>query len=260
MQIRELIAAIEKIANPAWQADWDKSGFQVISTRSEIHHVCVCLDPLPAAIELALDKDADFILCHHPLALKPKLPNQLDNYYKTLALVIRANVPLYAAHTSLDVNLAGPAGWLARALGLEHMEPLEPLPGFENMLGYGVAGDLPAPMPFAKLIESMLELLSLDCAFITGPEPDQQCRRIAYCGGSGASLIKAAAHCGAGLYITGDIKYHAALDAEIPVLDAGHHSLEEEMMHQMAELLAERLPETKIEFLPSASPFRMACK
>jgi putative NIF3 family GTP cyclohydrolase 1 type 2 len=49
------------------------------------------------------------------------------------------------------------------------------------------------------------------------------------CAGSGASLLGAAAGAGAELYITGDMKYHDARDAEaagINVLDVGHFAPE----------------------------------
>ena len=61
---------------------------------------------------------------------------------------------------------------------------------------------------------------------------------------------------GADLYITGDVKYHAALDCRGCLLDVGHHSLEEEMMHEMQKLLAKRLEGVDTVFIPSSSPFR----
>lgn len=256
MLVKSVISAIEQIADPSWQAVWDKSGLQVASTRTEIGHICVCLDPLPASLEKALQSGADFILSHHPLSLKPELPNRDDNYYKALALLLRANVPLYAAHTSLDVNLAGPAGWLARVLELTDVMPLEQI-GNDN-LGFGFSGLLPAPLPLPELIGSILSLLRLDCAALTGPETSAPVYKVAACGGSGASLAGLAYNSGAGLYITGDIKYHAALEARLPIVDVGHHSLEEEMMRGFAQDLSRLLPEVKIEFLSSRSPFRMA--
>ena len=58
------------------------------------------------------------------------------------------------------------------------------------------------------------------------------------------------------MHITGDVKYHTALDADICMIDVGHHSLEEEMMRRMALLLAGELPGTDVFFVPSASPLR----
>lgn len=257
MNTEKVIAAIEKIANPALQAHWDKSGLQVTSERAEVTSIAVMLDPLPATIKRALEAGCDFILSHHPLSLKPGLPCQPDNYFHALRLLMRANTALYAAHTSLDVNLAGPAGWPGRELGLTGTVPLEPI---GDGYGYGEVGDLPEPVPFGILVNRILKLVKTDCANLAGPEGASKCLRVAYCGGSGASLLKAAAESGADLFFTGDIKYHTALEATLPVLDVGHHSIEEEMMRRFALLLGEELPGISINFFKSASPFRLACQ
>lgn len=255
----DIVNAIEKIADPCWQADWDKSGLQVASTRREATCLGIFLDATPESIKNALADGADFLLSHHPLALTPGLPNCLDNWHEALRLLLGANVPLYAAHTSLDVNLNGPAGWLGRALNLRNGTPLEKIQDGNLCLGYGEVGDLPMAMDGTKIVNCILSLAKLRCAPLAGPEIPHCIRRIAYCGGSGASLLDMAKDCGADLYITGDVKYHAALETEIAVLDVGHHALEEEMMRQFAELLATALPEIQVKFFPSLSPFRFAC-
>lgn len=259
MKAEDLIDAIEKIANPDWQAAWDRSGIQVASPRAEVRTLGIFLDPAPAQIERALEAGCDFLLSHHPLALKPELPSVINSYYKALQLLMRAGVCLYAAHTSLDVNLAGPSGWLGRELGLLDLEPLEPLPGAE-FLGYGFIGNLAEGEKPGVLVSRILGLAHVECANICGVETPLLCRRIAACGGSGASLLELARKKGAELYVTGDIKYHDALEAGVLTLDAGHHSLEEEMMRRLALHFSESLPEIQIEFFPSRSPFRRACQ
>lgn len=258
MHIDAVTRQVEEIANPALQASWDKSGLQVAAMREEIHAIGIFLDPLPGQIGRALDAGCDFLLSHHPLSLKPGLPNRKDNYFFALQKLLRANVPLYAAHTSLDVNLAGPAGWLSRELGLRDLRPLE-AEGPQGF-GYGAVGDLCEAEPLGLVIDRILKLARLDCANLAGPEPGKLCRRIAWCGGSGGSLVRAAKASGADLYVTGDIKYHDALEAELPVLDVGHHSLEEEMMRRLALVLTEKMPAVNINFFKSASPFRRACQ
>lgn len=259
MKSDELIQAIEAIADPALQAEWDKSGIQVAASRPEVFRLGIFLDPTPGQVERALEAGCDFLLCHHPLALKPRLPSKLDAYYDVLKFLMRANVCLYAAHTSLDVNIDGPAGWLGRELGLQHIQPLEKLPERPD-LGYGVVGALPERALGAGLISRILGLLNLECGNICGAPLPETCEVVAICGGSGSSLIGKAHACGAGLYVTGDIKYHDALDAEIPILDVGHHSLEEEMMRRLALHFSRNIADISVEFFPSRSPFRRACQ
>lgn len=256
MQYSELIAAIERIA-PLWaQASWDMSGLQVASTREIIKRMAVCLDATPERVEEALAGGADFILAHHPLTLKPELPNKLNSYTKVLSMLFCGNVPLYSAHTSLDVNPEGPAGWLARDLALTNTTILEPVAGTAGAapLGFGIAGDLPEAMKWEDLADKVMNLLHLDDAAICGPKPNSVIKRIAFCGGSGSSLVEDAQRAGAEFFITGDMKYHSALDSCLPVLDVGHHSIEEEMMRRMAVLLNAEA-DIEVVFLPSGDAF-----
>lgn len=258
MRIAEIIAAIEAIAPLSGAAAWDMSGLQVAATRQEARRLAVCLDPTPAAITAALRAGAEMVLSHHPLSLKPALPNRLDAYHAALRLLFQADAPLYAAHTSLDANTRGPAAWLAEELGLRNLTVLEataPAPDGGLPMGFGMAGDLPEPLTVAQVAAVVARHAPLDFADICGPVPDRV-RRLAYCGGSGASLLPEAAAAGAELLVTGDVKYHAALDAAIAILDVGHHSLEEEMMRRMSLALQQRLSGAEVVFIPSATPFR----
>jgi putative NIF3 family GTP cyclohydrolase 1 type 2 len=65
-------------------------------------------------------------------------------------------------------------------------------------------------------------------------------RKVALCGGSGASLLREARSQGAEVLVTGDIKYHEARDAEelgIALVDAGHFATELPMIRGFVELL-----------------------
>lgn len=259
MQLAELFAGIESIARPDTAASWDRSGLQVASSRSEVSRLAVMLDPVPDSVRQALEKGADCILSHHPLALSPDLPRRLDDYREVLRLLLGADVPLYAAHTSLDVNANGPAAWLADALGLIKRAVLEvvappPAPG-QLPLGYGLTGDLRTPMDFVAFNGLLSRLLAFAGGAICGPVPEQV-ERVAYCPGSGSSLWREAQAAGAALFITGDVKYHTALETRIAILDVGHHSLEEEMMRRMSLLLGSMFDRLDVVFMPSASPLR----
>lgn len=260
MQLSSIITAIESVANPAWQASWDKSGLQVTSTRENFSQVVVCLDGTPEAISDALAFGADFILTHHPLSLKPGLPNERDGWYEALRLLFCANVPLYAAHTSLDVNLAGPAGWLGRELGLAQTMPLQAQS--EAGRGFGQVGVLPTAVKAQDFVANVLKILHLSCGQLCGNPLPGEIRTVAYCGGSGGSLLTDVRNCKADIYITGDIRHHAALDAasyRVAVLDVGHHSLEEEMMRRLAAYLTKMLAPLSVLFQPSVSPFHPVC-
>lgn len=63
-------------------------------------------------------------------------------------------------------------------------------------------------------------------------------QRVALCGGSGISYLKAAKKAGADVYVTGDMKYHdgqLASELGMNVIDAGHFGTERLITQAMAE-------------------------
>jgi dinuclear metal center YbgI/SA1388 family protein len=79
---------------------------------------------------------------------------------------------------------------------------------------------------------------------------ERRVRKVALCGGSGASLLHEAARKGADILVTGDLKYHEAREAEalgMAVLDAGHFATEFPMVHGLATALKDALESKRFE-------------
>jgi dinuclear metal center YbgI/SA1388 family protein len=255
MKPGDLIAIIEKTAPLAAAAAWDVSGIQVASRRNHISRLAVLLDPTLPALSAAAEDGADFILSHHPLALRPRFPNTPDAYTDILALLLGRGIWLYSAHTSLDGNPAGPVRWLAEEFALSDVRLLEPAP--EAPYGFGFAGFLPTPLSCRDFCLSLSGILGKSQWLACGARPET-IRIVACCPGSGADCIPPARLAGAEIFITGDLKYHPALEAseQLPlILDVGHFCLEEEMMRRFAARLQEELP-LPVAFYPGRDPFR----
>lgn len=256
----ELLACFEELAPLALAAPWDNSGLQIAAHRDEINHIAVTLDPCPESVQKALAIKADCIFTHHPLLLSPKYLNNLDDiYYKTASLLIKNDIPLYSAHTCLDSMPA--AFWLADEFGLVNRKILEPAGEIGTVqYGIGVCGELAAPLSSDTFYTKLCQYLPHTRPFFSiGKLPDT-IKRIALCGGSGSSLADEAKNLGADCLITGDTKYHTALDItqeskNFAIIEVGHHSLEEEMMKRFAVLLQKKLPNLRISFIPSKDPF-----
>ena len=259
MNVSDLLAVIEKTAPLAAAAPWDASGIQVAAFRQDLKHVAIMLDPRLSAITQAVEAGADFILCHHPLSMKPVFPNRADTYLKILGFLLRHDVWLYSAHTSFDASPHGTVGWLGRELGLVDAKVLEPgpqPPGCPDApFGFGCVGSLSPAIPYDDFCQKLALAIGKTEWTGSGPIPDQVFR-MAFCPGSGSSMLNAALQAGADVFVTGDVKYHAALEAEdlgLRLLDVGHFSLEEEMFRRYAGELADSLP-LKISFFPGADP------
>ena len=262
MQPESVISVIESVANPGLAEDWDPSGVQVAATRERIQRLAVALDPTPDLIARALEWEADFLLTHHPLSLTPALPSRLDDFHASLRLLLGRDVWLYAAHTSLDVQTNGPVAWLARSLQLLDIAPIAELKSgpYEQdgfLAGFGVQGTFPAPLSWPDFTAQLSSITGLHSWRRTG-KPPAEVARIAYCPGSGMSLASKAFSSGADVFLSGDLKYHAAQEIEGlgPALDLGHFILEEHMMRAWTRDLQSALAEHDIDvgFFPGHDP------
>ena len=267
IQCQDFIKLIESYAPLSAAAAWDNSGWQVMGQKKEINLVAVSLDPSPAQIDASLAFKADFILCHHPLYFEPQALSQNNSYTQTVRKLMQADVHLYSAHTSLDGNPAGPVRWLANELELENITILEPNKFCQNeeskgqhttlpVYGFGYAGDLPHSLSKEAFFQKLKALLPAGHWNICGKVP-QNFSKIACCPGSGSSMWSDAQKMGADILITGDLKYHTALEAAsagFTILDVGHFSLEEEMMRRLSVELSKKANGVEVKFLSSQDP------
>lgn len=141
------------------------------------------------------------------------------------------------------------------SLGLRPTFYLRSLTAPCREIGFGQVGILPRRMGWDNFVKKLAEVTGLDGFTVCGPQPEAV-KTVAYCGGSGASLIGAATAAGADVFVSGDMKYHAAVETATCVIDVGHFSLEEEMMRLFAGQLAQALDGVDVRFFQGTDPFR----
>jgi len=115
--------------------------------------------------------------------------------------------------------------------------------------GLGRIGLLAEPTSAGAFALQVKKVLAASGVRLVG-DPARAVRKVALCGGSGASLLHDAARKGADLLVTGDVKYHEAREAEalgIALLDAGHFATEWPMVHGLAEALVRALEKRKYQ-------------
>ncbi|HWS16261.1 MAG TPA: Nif3-like dinuclear metal center hexameric protein, partial [Candidatus Methylomirabilis sp.] len=101
---------------------------------------------------------------------------------------------------------------------------------------------LPGPLPLDRALGAVRRALRPSWIHVAGPRR-KTVRHVAIVGGSGAEFATAAREAGADLYITGDVKYHQALEAaagEMPVADIGHGSGERWILPEFRRVIAAR--------------------
>jgi len=105
--------------------------------------------------------------------------------------------------------------------------------------GLGRYGTLSADTTLHEFALQVKEALGISTLRLVG-DPQRTVRKVAVCGGSGASLLGVADRHGVDALVTGDIKYHEARQAEqrgIAVLDAGHFGTEHIVIAGLASAL-----------------------
>jgi len=115
-----------------------------------------------------------------------------------------------------------------------------PLANQINQLGLGRIGELQEPVTLEEFMDMVKKSLNISLVKYTG-DPQASVRKIAVCGGSGASFINKSAFSGVDVLLTGDVKYHEAQEAKalgLNLVDAGHYATEHPVVLKLAELLA----------------------
>lgn len=243
-KVGDVLRIVGKAIPEALAREWDNPGLQVGSLNVPARGIIVSLDAELPMLETARGLDANIAVTHHPLIFDPIKRLDLDlPVGKVLAEAIRDGITIYSSHTNLDVMDGGVNDTLAGRLKLLNIRSLEEI---------GRIGELHDEETVDGLLERLKTEFSLPYVTVAGNRGDR-IKRVAVCGGSGGSLIRDAAKNGADVLITGDVKYHAAKEAEsygISVIDIGHFASESVILPVMASLIKEALGKEGISMEP----------
>ncbi len=115
--------------------------------------------------------------------------------------------------------------------------------------GLGCTGELPEPMvevEFLKFVSSVFSAKGIRYSDLTG----RMIRKVALCGGSGASLMGDALASGADAFVTGDIKYHTFFETgkRILIADIGHYESEKFSAEILHDLIIKKFPTFAVRF------------
>lgn len=220
--LRDVVAVLERVYDPAWAESWDAVGLVCGDPDEPVRTVAFAVDPVAAVIDEALERGADLLVTHHPLFLRGVHGVPATTFKGRLVhKLIRGGAALFTAHTNADSADPGVSDALAHALGLRDLRPLEPRPANPE-LGIGRVGELADAEPlsaFAARVAAALPVTSGGVRF--AGDPERPVRRVAVCGGAGDTLFGAVRTSGADVYVTADLRHHPASEA----LEAGGPAL-----------------------------------
>lgn len=202
----ELVKKIEDFAPLETQEKWDSSGWIIDGPNNDVNKVLFALTITNKVVEQAVKSGCDLIISHHPLFYVPL------GYKK---------INMYCAHTNFDKAIGGTTDLLLNQLHFKG----KPYGEFVRIVE--LENEMSVEFLKLKLIHISPKLRMInnnDVKFI---------KTIGFCAGSGSEFINETP-CDA--FVTGDLKFHTAVESDKVVFDIGHFESEIFAVRALKEL------------------------
>ena len=237
MKIRTIYDILNEISPFELQESWDNSGLNLGDFGDEVKKIYISIDIDEELIE-KMDENS-LLITHHPLIFKPVkkvIPNRFST--KLLLKMAKKNISHIAMHTNFDKT---------------HLNEYVA----KNVLGFdGEVQDFvfyaDVDMDFYELVEYVKQKLNLD--LIKSVFAKDKIKKVAVTTGAGMGLLD---YIKADCFLTGDIKYHEAMDAKvrgISLIDITHYTSEKYFSDILFDILDEKI-DIKISKTNSLDPF-----
>ena len=226
---------IEIFAPSETQEDWDCSGWGInIEGYDEIRKIMLCLTVTENVVKQAKEQNCDMIISHHPLFC-------VNCHSELVSESYAPQINVYCAHTNLDKAQGGTTDTLIETLGLsKHKVKIEH--DFLRMIDYKTT---------IEDFNNLLKKISPNARIINN-NTVKELNKIAFCAGSGSEFINEAKDFGADCLVTGDLKFHTALDSDIVVYDIGHFESEILILPVIKKIIGS---DVEIIYAKEQSPF-----
>ncbi|MBP3924393.1 Nif3-like dinuclear metal center hexameric protein [bacterium] len=209
----EITGKIEKFAPLDSQENWDCSGWLVETQQKDISKIMLALTVTENVLNQAIENDCDMIISHHPLFLVP---------------LEFKNIDIYCAHTNLDKADGGTTDTLiSKLFGSVDKEK-------EEFLRY-----VNTEISIDDFVEK-LRKISPNLRY-TNNSGIKNLKKIAFCAGSGSDFINQAFQNGADAIVTGDLKFHTAIESPIVVFDIGHFESEIPVLETFEKIIGDNV-------------------
>lgn len=241
MRVKDIYDYLNHLSPFELQEKWDNSGLIVGNMEDEFENLYISLD-----LDLQMLKSIEpnsLIITHHPLIFSPIKTLNDDRYAtKILKILIKKDIALISMHTNIDkTHLNQFVG--NEILGLN----------FEKSDEFVITAKV--DMSFEQLQGYVKERLNLSALKVV--KGKQKIQTVALTTGSGMSLLPfVKADC----FLTGDIKYHDAMEAkalDIGLIDIGHYESEIHFCTLLEQLVQNYLKKNnkKAIIVASENPF-----
>ncbi|PHQ66126.1 MAG: Nif3-like dinuclear metal center hexameric protein [Sulfurimonas sp.] len=224
MKISEIYKFLDNMSPFELQESWDNSGLLIGDFNQEVTKIVLSIDVDESLID-SMDNDT-LLITHHPIIFGGLKQLEFSKYPANLIQkMIKKNISNIAMHTNFDQT---------------HLNEFVAT----EVLGYKIAQkdgfvaymDIDEEFDtFAKKVSLAFGLPHARCV-----KSSNRVKRVALTTGSGCSLLKSI---NADCFLTGDVKYHDAMEAKsikLSLIDIGHYESERffaEILHRHLKIL-----------------------
>ena len=239
MKIKTIYDFLNEISPFDLQEEWDNSGLNVGEWNKNINKIYISLDVDEELIN-RIDENS-LLITHHPLifkSIKKVIPNRFST--KFLIKMIQKNISLIAMHTNFDKTHLNEY-FSKKVLGFDGES--------KDFVFY-----VNVEMDFSELVDYVKNKMNLEHLKVV--KAKEKIKKIAITTGAGMSLLD---FIKADCFLTGDIKYHEAMDAKargVSLIDIGHYESERYFVDCLYEILNNRL-DCEVIKTNSYNPFNL---
>lgn len=237
MIVKDIYNILDNLSPFSLQEKWDNAGLLVGSMADEIKSVYISID-LDEKLVDEMEENS-LVITHHPLIFSGLKRVNYDSYStKLLKKLIKKDISLISMHTNIDKTHLNK--YVAQdILGLEVLNS-------EEFVSYANVN-----ISFDDLVKDISKKLNLKTT--KAVRCKDYINTVAIVTGAGMSLLnEVQADC----FLTGDIKYHDAMEAKargISLIDIRHYESERYFSTLIEGLLSEHLKKNELKAIITAS-------
>ena len=233
MTVEKIYKILDEISPFELQESWDNSGLLIGDWKQEVKQIVLSIDIDEELLQSI--KEDTLIITHHPIIFGGLKQLQFNQYpAKLLQIMMKKNISNISMHTNFDQTHLN-TYVATKILGYKIKEK-------DGFIAY-----LETDEDFDTFAKNIGEKLGLEA--VRTVKCHEKIKTIALTTGSGASLMKTIK---ADCFLTGDIKYHDAMEAKtigLSMIDIGHYESE----RYFGEVLAKDLENLGITVIISSS-------
>ncbi len=246
MKLRDIYDYLDELSPFSLQEKWDNAGLIVGNYDTNIEEVYLSIDLDEKMLEKI--KPNSLIITHHPLIFSSIKKVNFDVYStKLLQILIKKDISLISMHTNIDKTHLNK--YIAK-----NILDLDIIQSSEYIIYANVN------MKFDDFLEKIS--IKLGLKYVKYVKCNQFIKKVALVTGAGMSLLD---NVKADCFMTGDIKYHEAMDAKtrnISLIDIRHYESEQHFSLLLKGLLEKYLKKNKLQaiIMNSNNPFEFYIK